>query len=145
MSDSCVVKLLGIGALSIQFDGITYYIDSFNDYNEPPKLNQNDVVLFTHDDKDHFLPNKLSSKLNQSNVIIGPPSIGLPLLVETSATQEQIKLPYPVDGDSPITLKIGSATIKVFRTEHFLDWHAIHISFLIEVGSLKLYITGDSN
>ena len=145
MTKGCTVRLLGIGAVSLRIDASTYYIDAFNDYNEPPNLSENDVILFTHDDKDHFSTVKLAKSLKASNVIIGPPSIGLPLITEASARKEQIHLNYPVEGDSPISFKNGPVIVKTFRTAHFLDWHAIHVSYLLEIGNLKIYITGDSD
>ncbi len=144
MESNCSIKLLGIGSVSIKIDGITYFIDSFNKFNIPPDLAKNDVVMFTHDDEDHFTAQALIPKLNSTHIIIGPPNIAFPLLTSKKVDEKQLRLYYPVESDAPIVIKVNDVDISIFRTEHFLDWHAAHVSYLISNPHFKIYITGDS-
>lgn len=143
MGSEIIIKLLGIGSISLQINGITYFIDSFNDFTEPPDLEANDVVLFTHDDRDHYYAEALLSKINDSNLIIGPPTIALPLQKEKCINEDQLKISYPIE-DTPVIIEKGLTRIFVYRTDHFLDWHAIHVSYLIESENRRIYIAGDS-
>ncbi len=145
MESNCSIKLLGIGSVSIKIDGIAYFIDSFNKFNIAPDLAKNDVVMFTHDDEDHFIAQPLIPKLSSTNIIIGPPNIAYPLLTSKKVDENQLRMCYPVDADVPIAIKINDLDITVFRTEHFLDWHAAHVSYLISNPHFKIYITGDSS
>ena len=138
------VSLLGIGAAKIELDKFNIYVDAFNEYNSPPSLNENDIILFTHDDKDHFLVESLIKTLKTDNIIIGPPSIVFPIWQSRKISKERIKVSYPKEYTDHEEYRFNDILIKVFNTEHFLNWHNTHISFLLEIDDKSIYFTGDS-
>lgn len=138
------VQLLGIGACRIQLKDKSILIDAFNDYNEAPKVSDHDIILFTHSDGDHFQVKKIEDSIKRTNLIIGPPSITYDCLCTKKIHEDQLTICYPNEYQSPITKIINDITVTVFNTQHFLDWHNIHVSFLIEYNDKKIYFTGDS-
>jgi|GEM_PF-780776 len=145
MSDISI-KLLGIAAVQIIInEKQNIYIDAFNVYNEPPSLHNNDIIIFTHDDRDHFDVDKLPNLALKGNKILGPPSIVLPILREQKARAEQLIIEYPQEENTLKTFEIDDIKISFARTTHFIDWGPIHCSFFIEISGKKIFITGDSN
>lgn len=139
------VRNLGIGGVEIQLPHRSIFVDAFNSVMPPPELTPGDLVLFTHDDADHFHPGKLSQAITPENIIVAPPSIVLPLWETQRVSPGQLKILYPKEYHNPEYLQLDDLAIKVFNTEHFVGWHNIHVSFLIEQGNSRVYITGDSS
>lgn len=137
------IRLLGIGGVEIDFDGFSVYVDAFNDYIKPPGLRKGDIVLFTHDDADHFYAPALLGAIGDQK-IIGPPSIAYPLLAGTGLDPALVTIVYPPNLVSPIEMETGGLGIKVYQTTHFNGWQPPHISFLLSYHGKKIYITGDS-
>jgi L-ascorbate metabolism protein UlaG (beta-lactamase superfamily) len=144
MDNSVAIQLLGIGAASILIGERNIFIDAFNEYNSLPELKENDIILFTHDDGDHFSPTNLLSAVLPDNIIIGPPSIAYPLLSSGKVRAKQLQVLYPQQAQSPGMENINGISISAFNTEHYYNWKPVHISFLVEYGNKKIYITGDS-
>lgn len=138
------INLLGIGGVKIKFDNLNVYIDAFNNFNKPPILNNNDIVIFTHSDEDHFSAIKTLNAVKSTNKIIGPPSIAYPLLENRKLDSKQLKIVYPSHLKLPCQFEIGEISIKVYQTKHFIDWEPDHISFLLSYKGQKIYFTGDS-
>lgn len=144
MDNSIEIRLLGIGAASISIKKRNIFFDAFNDYNPAPKIRKNDIILFSHDDGDHFSAKNLLSSVLYTNVIIGPPSIAYPLLSSGKIDSKQLQVPYPQKIQNPIIINIDDINISVFNTEHFVNWKPVHVSFLIKYGGKSIYLTGDS-
>lgn len=141
--DSIKINLLGIGAAKIELADTSVYIDAFNKFIPSLKLNENDIILFTHADGDHFGKKELFECYN-NNFIFGPPSIAYPLLANTGLNPDFLKIVYPSHTNDPEEIKAGNLAIKVYQTKHFIDWEPDHISFLIKYMGKKIYFTGDS-
>lgn len=144
MKNFVTIQLPGIGAASISIGERNIFVDAFNEHNSLPELKENDIILFTHDDGDHFSPTSLFSAVLPDNIIIGPPSIAYPLLSSGKVKSKQLQILYPPQVQEPGIENIDGVSISVFNTEHFYNWRPVHISFLIEYGDKKIYITGDS-
>jgi hypothetical protein len=144
VEDTASITLLGIGAVKIVLKRFSLYLDAFNTYIKPPVLERGDLVLFTHDDPDHFDVESLLESLLPDTVIIGPPSIAKPLWETGRVSPGQVRIVYPKEYDKPDILDLGDVTIRVFNTDHFLGWHNVHVSFLLESGGKRIYVTGDS-
>jgi len=138
------IKLLGIGGVAIGFDGFRVFVDAFNDYIKPPDLGEGDIVLFTHDDADHFYAPALLGAI-RGQKIIGPPGIAYPLLAGTGLDPRLLTIVYPPNLCSPTETEVGGLGIKVYQTTHFNGWQPPHVSFLLKHRGKKIYITGDSN
>lgn len=138
------VRFLGIGAVKIEFNGFSLYIDACNEYCEIPELVEGDILLFTHDDGDHFSAEIVSQCALKTTRIIGPPSIIHPLWKQESISHEQLTVLYPKDYHMPELFSVDALTIKSFNTDHFMGWHNIHISFLFEYEGKRIYFSGDS-
>jgi L-ascorbate metabolism protein UlaG (beta-lactamase superfamily) len=144
MDSSMTIRLLGIGAAWISIDKRNIFFDAFNDYNAAPKLNPKDIIIFSHDDGDHFSAKILLSSVLPTNTIIGPPSISYPLLTSGKINAEQLHVPYPQEMQKPAILNIGDISISIFNVEHFVNWRPVHVSFLIKYGNKSVYLSGDS-
>jgi L-ascorbate metabolism protein UlaG (beta-lactamase superfamily) len=138
------IQLLGIGAIKITNNQQAIYIDAFNCFNEAPRINENDIILFTHNDSDHFLCEKMKGKILNNSVIIGPPSIAYPIFESNLMNAKNVKIYYPTNYSEPQQYKDNGLTINIYNTEHFIGWHNVHVSYLIEIGNNRIYITGDS-
>lgn len=138
------INLLGIGAVRIELEEFAIYIDAFNDRNAAPVVTNKDLLLFTHDDRDHFFDEALLKTYND-NVIVGPPSIVLPVWKSERIQRDHLKIFYPNEYGKPDKFCYNDVTISIFNTAHFLNWHNSHVSYLIEAGKKRIYVTGDSS
>jgi L-ascorbate metabolism protein UlaG (beta-lactamase superfamily) len=139
------VSLLGIGAVKLRSEQTTIYIDAFSELVKPPHVEKTDLILVTHADGDHFEPERTARAAMQTGaVVVGPPSIAYPLLTTSSLPARQLRIIYPIHFKKPISEEICGVKIKVYQTRHFNDWEPDHISYRIELGGSKFYITGDS-
>ncbi len=138
------IRLLGIGAVKLEFDTFTIYVDVCNDYTDPPELKEGDMLLFTHDDRDHFAAELVGECALETTRIIGPPTIIHPLWAEGKIRHDQLTVLYPKEYHLPELYSVDGLTIKAFNTDHFLGWHNVHISFLVEYENKRVYISGDS-
>jgi L-ascorbate metabolism protein UlaG (beta-lactamase superfamily) len=139
------INLLGISAVRISDSQKTIYIDAFADCVPPFEVERADLILVTHDDGDHFLPDKTAQAARETGaLIVGPPSIAYPLLADEKLPPEQLTIVYPVHFKQPVTLTVRGVKLKVYQTRHFVDWEPPHVSYLIEVNGHKIYMTGDT-
>lgn len=141
------INLLGLGSAKMMTDHKTIYIDAFVEHEsvKPFQVGQADLLLFTHDDHDHFCPKKTAQAARETGaVVVGPPSIAYPLLVDEKLPPDQLQVFYPVHFKQPIKQDVWGISLKIYQTQHFFDWHPVHVSYLIEVDGKKLYHTGDS-
>lgn len=138
------IRNLGVGALEIRAGDKRLLVDAFNTLNQPEKVLPGDILLFTHDDGDHFNAQSLPELKQQNVTVIGPPTIVKPILELDKAELKQLQVLYSKDNQNPDCISLEGVCIKAFHTEHFNQWGAINNSYLIEVNDRKLYITGDS-
>jgi L-ascorbate metabolism protein UlaG (beta-lactamase superfamily) len=140
------VSLLGIGAVKLSSEQATVYIDAFSELVKPQHVEQADLILVTHADGDHFEPQGTArTALETGAIVIGPPGIAYPLLTSTSLPAKQLRIIYPLHFKKPINEEVCGVKLRVYQTRHFNDWEPDHISYLIELGDKKVYITGDSS
>ena len=137
------ISLLGIGAVKIQLEQYSIYIDAVNNFNSLPKFKENDLLLFTHGDEDHFSIDKFQPE-NINNLIIAPPNVILELYKSTKVQKDKLIDFLPHEYGKPLNYKIDSVDISIFNTPHFIDWQNTHISFLICAEGKKIFVTGDS-
>ena len=139
------INLLGIGAVKISDSQKTLYLDAFAVGVPPFKLEGADLILVTHGDGDHFLPDKTAQAARETGAtVVGPPSIAYPLLADERFPPEQLEIIYPIHLTKPITQEVRDVKLKVYQTTHFNDWEPVHVSYLIELAGKKIYVTGDS-
>ena len=141
--NSVSIRFLGIGAVCLESKDMRLYIDAFNDRNAAPEISKSDILLFTHDDGDHFLA-EMVERHYQGNLIIGPPSIAYPLLTGGIVTPDKLVILYPQEKNKPQCYTVGEVCIQAFNTTHSINWEPVHISFLIEICGKRIYVTGDS-
>ncbi len=142
--EQVAVMNLGIGALVIEAGDRRILIDAFNTLIMPMAVLPGDVLIFTHDDGDHFSTDKLPVVKGMNITIVGPPSIVKPILVQKKAEIEQIEVLYTNKYDDPSSISLDDINIICYYTNHFNHWDPIHNSYIIEVLGKRLYITGDS-
>lgn len=142
---SVTISPLGISAARIENGDATLYVDAFADHAPPFEAHRADLILVTHDDGDHFLPNLAARAAQQTGAtIVGPPSIAYPLLAEEGFPAERLEILYPIHLTKPIDQEVRGVRLRVYQTTHFNDWHPVHVSYLIEMGGKRIYATGDS-
>ncbi len=142
--EQIVIRNLGIGALIIETEKKRILIDAFNTLIEPTNVLSGDIIIFTHDDGDHFCPEKLPLVKGQDITIIGPPSIVKPVLISGKADIEQIEVLYTNSYSEPSKMSLDQINIICYNTRHFNHWDPLHNSYLIEMSGRRIYITGDS-
>jgi len=104
-----------------------------------------DLILLTHNDQDHFgFQETAEAALETGAMVVGPPGIAYPLLAETKLPAKQLEIIYPIHFKQPLTEEINGVKLKVYQTTHFIDWEPPHVSFLLEFGGKRIYITGDT-
>jgi L-ascorbate metabolism protein UlaG (beta-lactamase superfamily) len=109
----------------------------------PPPLRRDDIVIFTHADGDHFSAESLLANY-AGNVIIGPPSIALPLVKSGRIDCDTLRIDYPEQAMQPKTFQVNGVTISMYQSRHFIGWNPVHCSYLIEYENRSVFITGDS-
>jgi L-ascorbate metabolism protein UlaG (beta-lactamase superfamily) len=143
--DSFKINLLGIGAIRIDGAQRRLYVDAFAHGVPPFETGRADLILVTHDDGDHFLPDKTARAARETAAnVVGPPSIAYPLLAGEGFPPEQLEIIYPIHLTKPITHEVRGIKLKVYQTTHFNNWEPVHISYLIELADRKIYVAGDS-
>jgi L-ascorbate metabolism protein UlaG (beta-lactamase superfamily) len=142
--EKLTVTNLGVSALLIQAGNRRILVDAFNSVNQSVEVLPGDLILFTHDDDDHFRAEKLPELKGMDVTIIGPPSIVKPILLQEKADITQLECLFTGDNAVPATISSNDIHIKCYHTTHFNNWDPIHNSYLIEISGKKLYITGDS-
>lgn len=134
----------GVSALEIEIGNSRILVDAFNSVNKPETVRAGDIILFTHDDADHFEPAKLPDLSDQYITIVGPPSIVKPILDAKKADLCQIMPIYTHNNAEPRTVVLSDICITSFSTPHFINWGSVHNSYMISHSMGNIYITGDS-
>ncbi len=142
--EKLTVTNLGVSALTIQGGNRRIMVDAFNSVNQPTEVLPGDLILFTHDDDDHFRAEKLPELKGIEVTIVGPPSIVKPILMLGKADIAQLECLSTGDNSVPTSISFGDIHIKCYHTTHFNGWDPIHNSYLLEISGKRLYITGDS-
>lgn len=138
------IRALGVGASEIQTDRIRLLVDAFHSLLPATEVRDGDIIIFTHDDADHFMPDKVPDLKGADVVFVGPPTIVKPLLELGKANLDQIKVLYTQDNGRPSYYTTKNVKISCFNTPHFNQWDPVHNSYLLEFSGKKVYITGDS-
>ena len=138
------VRNPGVGALELKVGNSRILVDAFNSVNKSEEVRPGDIILFTHDDDDHFDPSKLPDISGLNVTVIGPPSIVKPLIESEKAQIEQIRSVYSQNNAHPTFIELEDICIKSFGTHHFLNWKPVHNSYMISHKLCSIYITGDS-
>lgn len=142
--ESVSIINIGASALIIEAGDRRILVDAYNTLIKPIELLAGDILLFTHDDGDHFSSEMLPFVKGINITIVGPPSIVKPILMQEKANLEQIEVLYTNTYDKPANIVLEYINIICYHTDHFNHWGPIHNSYLIEVLGKRLYITGDS-
>ncbi|NLO09080.1 MAG: hypothetical protein GX129_04330 [Clostridiales bacterium] len=139
-----IIRNPGVGALLIEAGVRRILVDAFNTLINPIDILPGDIILFTHDDGDHFSPDKIPFIKGQNITILGPPSIVKPILVQEKVDLNQIEVLYSNSYAEPSNITFDSIKVTCYHTYHFNHWDPIHNSYLLEIFDKRLYITGDS-
>lgn len=138
------VRNPGVSALIIETANSRILVDAFNSLNPAEEVRTGDIIVFTHDDGDHFSPQLLPDIRDTDITIVGPPTILGPILELEKADLSQIKVLYSKNNKEPSRYSSKGICIHCFHTDHFNEWGALNNSYLIEFNERKLFITGDS-
>lgn len=138
------VRALGVGALEMKLGEKRILVDAINSEIDTGPLAPGDLLLFTHDDGDHFCIGKFPDVKGMDVQIIGPPSVVMPLLAQDRAAHGQIVVLYAKNNKLPPCFEQDGIRITSYASPHFMDWKPVHNSYLIEYGEQRIYITGDS-
>jgi L-ascorbate metabolism protein UlaG (beta-lactamase superfamily) len=140
------VELLGIAAVRLRSDQATVYIDAFTDLAKSRPAEEADLILITHADGDHFNARETARAAAETGaMVIGPPSIAYPLLADAGLPSGQLRIIYPPHFKKPVREQPRGIALKIYQTRHFNDWEPDHVSYLVDLGGKRLYITGDSD
>jgi L-ascorbate metabolism protein UlaG (beta-lactamase superfamily) len=134
----------GIGATIITAGSKRILIDACNTMIDAPQVLPGDIILFTHDDGDHFSADMLPDLRGTDMTIVGPPTILKPILSGKKADIDQVEVMYSNRDSEPASITVGEASLTCYHTGHFNHWDPIHNSYLIEVGGKRIFVTGDS-
>lgn len=144
-SDLLKIEFYGNSAFKIQNSNHTLYVDAGSGGLENLAIKDADIMLYTHDDADHFVPQLAARHAKESQArIIGPPSITYPLLVNENFPSEKLQVFQPQMLNRPSTVFENDLLIKAYGTEHFNGWHPVHLSYYIALGDKRIYVNGDS-
>lgn len=137
------LRNLGNSGVQIAYEETRIFIDAFHELSEKVELRNGDILLFTHDDADHY-DSRYLPKLSSLDVqLMAPPTVILDLIQKGMIRAEQaVSVNSPLDTD-PVSLEIDEVSIQGFNTPHFLGWKTIHCSFLIKLGAKRIFVTGD--
>ncbi len=138
------IRALGVGAVEIKTCRNRIFVDAQNSFNETEILDEGDILIFTHDDADHFDASKLQNIKDLNIKIIGPPSIVKPIIKEDKARIDQIVAIYSQNNNNPASIEFDEIIITSLTTPHFNHWNAIHNSYLIQIKNRRVFVTGDS-
>lgn len=69
--DKINIRNLGVGAIEINVNNKRVLINSFNSICKAREIQDDDILIFTHDDADHFLADELPDIRTSNNLIIG--------------------------------------------------------------------------
>ncbi|NLK86530.1 MAG: MBL fold metallo-hydrolase [Clostridiaceae bacterium] len=127
MNGTSYLRNPGVGAIVLNIENTRILVDAFNSLNEPEEIRDGDIILFTHDDADHFDPSRLPELSGKRVTVIGPPTIVKPILEADKAAVSQILPSYSQSNTEPWTVRLGDVCIKSFSTPHFLDWKSVHM------------------
>lgn len=145
-ADTVRVSVLGVEAVRVTCGKKTVFIDAFADGIPEFEADKASLILVTHDDGDHFSAPKVAAAARAAGaLVVGPPSIAYPLLVDEKLPPEQLAIVYPKLFKKPIVREIRGVRIKIFQTQHNGEWNPVHVSYLVELGGKKLFHTGDSS
>ncbi len=134
----------GVGAIVITAGMKRILIDAYNTMLDAPEALPGDVLLFTHDDGDHFSANVLPDLRGRDITLVGPPTIVKPILSIGRADIDQVEVMYSNRDSEPASVTLGEVSITCYHTAHFNHWDPIHNSYLIEVDGKRIFVTGDS-
>lgn len=134
----------GVGALIIEAGRQRILVDAYNTIGVPPEPKPGDIMLFTHDDADHFAPDILPDLRQLDVIIAGPPTVLTAILRNGKADLRQILDLYSNRFSQPLTTDLLGVQCTCYHTEHFNEWDPLHNSYLITIEDRRIYITGDS-
>lgn len=135
---------LGVSAIQITGTPRRILIDAFNNVTKIVEVKIGDILLFTHDDHDHFYPENIPDIRGKKIIVIGPPSIVKPILIHNKASLDQIETLYTGNNAEPESMSVDQISVTCYRTAHFNGWDPIHNSYVIEFEGKRIYVTGDS-
>lgn len=144
------ITMLGLAAVKISDGRTNVYADAFFSKHPIAPFDGSDasIVLVTHDHADHYDAGAVAAVARRSRaMVVGPPSIAYPLLVDHGLPAERLRILYHQDPHTPVRTEACGVTIEAYSSLHFNDGDnmTIHNSYLLEMGGRRIYVTGDSN
>lgn len=147
--ESVQISMFGLGAMKITNGETIIFIDAFADTKEIESFDYSgvDIILVTHDHGDHFCAKKTAKVAKETGaIVVGPPSIAYPLLVDNMLPSKQLKIIHHVHPTRTEKIKLTNVHIESFPSIHFFDdcvW-SVHNSYLITIGGKLIFINGDT-
>jgi L-ascorbate metabolism protein UlaG (beta-lactamase superfamily) len=135
-----VITFIGHGSLMFTFGGKTLHIDPFSELTDYSKLTKADVILITHEHKDHFDLTALEAVRKETTLVVLP---------EICAVKYQ----------EGILMRNGDVkTVQGFRVEAVPAYNVLHKrntgvpyhikglgnGYVIDFGDKRVYVAGDT-
>jgi len=134
------ITFLGHGTLLMTFKGIRIHVDPFSRVADYARLPQADVILITHEHRDHLDPEALARVRTEKTVLI---------LTETCAQQVQGGIVMR-HGDmrtiNGVTIEAVPAYNLVHKRENGQPFHpqGVGNGYILTFGDRRVYIAGDT-
>jgi L-ascorbate metabolism protein UlaG (beta-lactamase superfamily) len=134
------ITFLGHGTLMLNFRGKIFHIDPFSKVADFSKLPKADVILITHEHRDHLDPDALASVRTEETEIV---------LTETCAEQvEGGIVMHNGDVDTVMDVKIEAvpAYNLVHKRENGEPFHpkGVGNGYILTFGDKRVYVAGDT-
>ena len=133
------IHWLGHDSFRIQGDGLVIYIDPWKLKRAPPA----DLILITHDHRDHCSPADVN-KIRQDDTVI--------VTVKAAASKLQGKIKVVEPGDELAVKGIAIQTVPAYNVNKFRSpgnpFHpkeSGHVGFIITVEGQRIYHAGDTD
>jgi L-ascorbate metabolism protein UlaG (beta-lactamase superfamily) len=133
------IHWLGHAGFRIE-DDKTIYIDPYQLKGKPPKA---DLILITHDHFDHFSPDDVAKVAKDDTVIVTIAAVAQKL-------KGDVRVVKPGDSLTVLDIPIEAVpayNVNKFRSpgEPFHPKESGHVGFILTVGGLRIYHTGDTD
>lgn len=134
------ITFLGHGSLLLTFGGKCIYIDPFSRVADYTKLPKADLILVTHEHRDHLDPQALTAIRTDST-----------LLVLTEACAREIRGGIVLrNGESQTVMGIPIQAVPAYNVQHKREngepFHprGVGNGYVLGFGDLRLYVAGDT-
>jgi L-ascorbate metabolism protein UlaG (beta-lactamase superfamily) len=134
------ITFLGHGTLMFAYDGKTIHVDPYSRVADYRQLPDADIVLVTHEHRDHLDPDALDKIVTRRTEIIG----------NAAAAQQLDDITVMRPGDTHKIQGIEIAAVPAYNIEHTRPngdpFHpqGVGNGYILTFGDLRVYVAGDT-